>query len=174
MSRPVPARDPEEDLVERLRRGEAGAAAEFYERHAPRIQKFILHALGGDPSDADDILHETFLALGDALPYFRGQSSLFTFACAIAHRKLVSHFRARGRRERLERSPPEPPPPADEIADVRRALGRLTAVDREVLHLKYVAGLSVAEIASVTGGGEHAVESRLARARRRLKSLLER
>jgi RNA polymerase sigma-70 factor (ECF subfamily) len=173
MSRPVPARDPEDDLVERLRRGEAGAAGEFYERYASRIQKFILHALG-DYADADDILHETFLALGDALPYFRGQSSLFTFACAIAHRKIVSHLRARGRRERLERSPPEPDLPADEMADVRRALGRLTAVDREVLHLKYVAGLSVAEIASVTGGGEHAVESRLARARRRLRRLLER
>ncbi len=80
--------DDEISLRERLRRGDPAAAREFYDAYSARIHRFILHALGpGNNADADDILQDTFMALAEALPFFRGQSSLFTFACAIAHRK---------------------------------------------------------------------------------------
>ena len=42
-----------------------------------------------------------FMTLAEAIPFFRGQSSLFTFACAIAHRKTLSFIRTRARRGEL-------------------------------------------------------------------------
>lgn len=169
----------EPSLLERLRRGEPAAAREFFDLYSIRIQRFILHALGpGAQADAEDILQETFMALAEALPFFRGQSSLFTFACAIAHRKTASFIRTRARRGELMRdhtlevvrSIIDPPVDLDlpDLPDLKNALASISAEHREVLILKYVEELAVGEIAAVLALSEHAVESRLARARRAL------
>ena len=167
----------ESSLRERLKRGDPMAAREFFELYAARLHRFILHALGpnGD-ADAEDLLQETFMALAEALPFFRGDSSLFTFACAIAHRKTASFIRTRARRSELLRDhtleavrsildPPSDP-------DLKNALAALSAEHREVLTLKYVEDLPVGEIAAVLLLSEHAVESRLARARKALMKAL--
>ena len=169
--------DDETTLRERLRCGDPAAAREFYDACSARLHRFILHALGpGNDADAEDILQDTFMALAEALPFFRGQSSLFTFACAIAHRKTVSFIRMRARRGELLKDHTaevvrliiEPAP--DE--DLKNALASLSAEHREVLILKYVEDMSVAEIAAVLALSEHAVESRLARARKALSKAL--
>lgn len=167
---------PDSELVERLRVGDPDAAAEFFDQYATRIRRFIAHALGVAPdSDADDLLQDTLIALAEALPYYRSESSLFTFACAIAHRKTMSHLRRAARRARLTVSASgafehdnDPVPDLE----LRVALKVLDPDYREILFLKYVEDLSVAAIARVVSASEHAVESRLARARRALKKLL--
>jgi len=170
--------DNETTLLERLRRGDPAAAREFYDLYSARIHRFILHGLGpGNDADAEDILQETFMALAEALPFFRGQSSLFTFGCAIAHRKTLSFIRTRARRAELMqdhtieavRSIIEPP--SDQ--DLTNALASLSLEHREVLILKYVEDTTVSEIAAVLSISEHAVESRLARARKALTKALE-
>ena len=130
-------------------------------------------------ADADDVLQETLIALADALPFFRGDSSLFTFACAIAHRKVLSLIRTNARRARLMRAAPidedASTPPRDPGAnrEFSRALAQLRPEYREVLILKYVEEIGVSEIARILRLGEHAVESRLARARKALRKELE-
>jgi len=169
--------DDETSLLARLRRGDPAAAREFYDAYAQRIHRFILHALGpGNDADAEDILQDTFMALAEGLPFFRGQSSLFTFACAIAHRKTVSFIRNRARRGELMKDHTaevvrliiEPAPDQD----LKNALASLSSEHRQVLILKYVEDMTVAEIAAVLSMSEHAVESRLARARRALTKAL--
>ena len=173
----TPAFD-EASLVDRLKRGDQAAAREFYELYAARIHRFILHALGrGNDSDAEDLLQETFMALAEALPFFRGQSSLFTFACAIAHRKVISLIRTRIRRGQVMLTEAdaaiEDRGASHADRDMRRALEKLRSEHREALVLKYVEEMSVAEIATVLSVSEHAVESRLARARKALARALE-
>ena len=169
--------DDETSLRERLRRGDSLAAREFYDAYSARIHRFILHALGpGNDADAEDILQDTFMALAEALPFFRGQSSLFTFACAIAHRKTVSFIRSRARRGELMKDHTaevvrliiEPPPDRD----LNNALASLSSEHRQVLLLKYVEELTVSEIAAVLALSAHAIESRLARARKALTKAL--
>jgi RNA polymerase sigma-70 factor (ECF subfamily) len=165
----------ETSLLEPLRRGDSAAAHEFYDLYSARIHRFILHALG--PGNDADVLQDTFMALAEAIPFFRGQSSLFTFACAIAHRKTLSFLRTRARRGELMRDHTieavrliiEPAPDQD----LKNALASLSSEHREVLILKYVEDLTVSEIATVLSLSEHAVESRLARARRALGKALE-
>jgi RNA polymerase sigma-70 factor, ECF subfamily len=166
-------------LLARLRRGDRDAAGEFYDRYAPRIHRFILRALGGfaAPPDADDLLQETFLALAEALPFFRGDATLFTFACAIAHRKTMSFLRISARRARIV-SALEPVESAagalpSRDATLHRALAALKPQYRELLHLKYVEEATTAEIASIVEATEHAVESKLKRARDALRRKLQ-
>jgi RNA polymerase sigma-70 factor (ECF subfamily) len=168
----------ETSLLERLRRGDSAAAHEFYDLYSTRVHRFILHALGpGNDADAEDILQDTFMALAEAIPFFRGQSSLFTFACAIAHRKTLSFVRTRARRAELMKDHTieamrlivEAPPDQD----LKNALASLSSEHREVLILKYVEDLSGGEIATVLTLSEHAVESRLARARKALTKALD-
>lgn len=163
------------ELAGRLRAGDEAAAREFYRMYAARIHRFIVTALGPHAAEADDLAQETFLSLAEALPFFRGESSLFTFACGIAHRKVASFLRRGARRAGIAR-PPELASAAapGEHADVRRALARLKGEHREVLCLKYVEEEPVAAIAAALGLSEHAVESRLARARRALERELGR
>src|SRR6202040_2502221 len=106
VSAPGAPRSEESDLVLRLRLGDADAANEFFDRYAARIRRFIAQSLAAEKSEADDLLQETFIALAEALPFFRGESSLFTFACAIAHRKVLSFVRTNARRARLIRAAP--------------------------------------------------------------------
>ena len=169
----------ESSMLERIRRGDPAAAREFYDLYSARIFRFIRHAIGdGGDADAEDILQDTFMALAEAIPFFRGDSSLFTFACAIAHRKTVSFIRTRARRGNLMRTHQSEPiqtdlaPQPDE--NTRNALASLSADHREVLVLKYIEDMTVAEIAAVLTIGEHAVESRLARARKALIKALDR
>ena len=167
----------EADLIAGLKAGDEDAAHQFFDRYAARIRRFIANSLGAAADDADDILQETFIALADALPFFRGDSSLFTFACAIAHRKVLSVLRTNARRSRLMRAAPidERPAPRDSSGnpEFARALATLRPEYREVLILKYVEEIGVSEIARILRLGEHAVESRLARARKSLRKSLK-
>jgi RNA polymerase sigma factor (sigma-70 family) len=172
-----PPQTSEADLVARLKAGDEDAAHEFFDRYAARIRRFVANSLGAAADEADDILQETFIALADALPFFRGDSSIFTFACAIAHRKVLSLIRTNARRARLMSVAPiaEHAGPRDTGADreFNRALAELRPDYREVLILKYVEEIQVSEIARILQLGEHAVESRLARARKSLRNSMK-
>jgi len=172
-----PPQTPESDLVARLRAGDEDAAHEFFDRYSARIRRFIANSLGRDADEADDILQETFISLADALPFFRGDSSLFTFACAIAHRKVLSFIRINARRARLIRAAPiagdANPQPAGADREFRHALAELRPEYREVLLLKYVEEVGVSEIARILRLSDHAVESRLARARKALRKSMK-
>jgi RNA polymerase sigma-70 factor, ECF subfamily len=175
-----PPKSGESELIGRLKLGDSGAADEFFDRYAARIHRFITSALGqsNPAADADDILQETMIALAEALPFFRGDCSLFTFACAIAHRKVLTAFRTNARRNRLTVAVStvqvdSVEPSSTDNSDVMRALARLTPEYREILTLKYVEEISVAEIARILALSQHAIESRLARARKALRKSLE-
>ncbi len=165
-------------MRERLVRGDRAAAGEFYDSYAPRVRRYIAASLGsfGTQQDAEDLMQETFISMAEALPFFRGESSLFTFACAIAHRKVQSFIRLGARRARIAATI-DPPEHSGERAQydesLIQALGALDRDYRQLLHLKYVEDASIVEIAAIRAESEHAVESRLARARRALKKLLE-
>ncbi len=136
-------------------------------------------------ASADDVAQEVLLALLTALPGYRDTGSGFlAFAYGIAAHKIADHYRYRERR--TTRGLPENaelPDPADDPEQLaldrdgarrlRPLLERLSPRAREILTLRVIVGLSVAETAAAVGATTGAVRVAQHRALRVLRRLLE-
>jgi RNA polymerase sigma factor (sigma-70 family) len=152
----------------------------LYREHGRAILAYALRR-AGDPEDAADVVAETFLIawrrLGDVPTGDRARLWLY----GVARRVLANRHRAEQRRTRLGERLAESlrtelashPAPSGEAAEVLRAMGELGEEDRELLLLVSWEELSPAETARVLGISSLAARSRLHRARRRLRTLLE-
>ncbi|WP_434040739.1 RNA polymerase sigma factor [Sorangium cellulosum] len=178
------AQDPEEALVERLRRGEAAAIGEAYDRHYEAVRGFA-RRLTGDDAAAEDLAHDVFVSLPQAAQRFRGGSSLKTFLIAIAVNHARHHLRAAARRraamERLALEPdddkPDNPERAAGRADLAQALNRaldaLPDAQRATFVLCEVEDRSAREVSEILGVPEATVRTRLFHAKQKLRTLLE-
>lgn len=132
-------------------------------------------------ADRADLFQEIALALWQAIPRFRRESSERTWLYRIAHNVAISSSARTHRRARREEflseefEHPSAAAGAEEgllLGEKRRALvdsiRLLAATDRQIilLHLK---GLSYAEIEEVSGLSETAIATRLSRIRAKLK-----
>jgi RNA polymerase sigma-70 factor (ECF subfamily) len=175
--------DDELDLVERLRAGERSALAEAYDRHHDAVRGFARRLIA-DASAAEDLVHDTFLALPNAIRRFEGRSSLRTFLVGIAVRVCHKHVRAatrlrsaHERARRLEVSDESPLPSAErqraELADtLARALDALPLDQRLAFTLCVLDERTSREAAEILGVSEITVRTRMSRARERLRALL--
>ena len=146
----------------------------------------------GNRADAEDLTQEIFLRLWRGLPGFRHDAKFFTYLMRIVRNTCVSFQRKqkqervlfffRGPSEDEEKEPTDDRPEADpeetllgkERTDaVQTALGRLSQDRRVILQLRECDGLSYAEIGEKLGLREGTVRSRLCRARKDLKKILE-
>lgn len=134
-----------------------------------------------EPEDAADVVAETFLVAWrrlDEVPVGDG-GRLWLYA--VARRVIANLHRAERRRTRLGQRLAESmrielatqPAPAGEAGEALRAMGELDDDDRELLLLVSWEELSPGEVAKVLGISSLAARSRLHRARRRLRALLE-
>ncbi len=134
-----------------------------------------------DPEDAGDVVAETFLVAWRRLDEVPVDDGGRLWLYAVARRVIANLHRAERRRTRLGERLAESlrtelatqPAPAGEAADVLRAMGGLGDDDRELLLLISWEELSPGEAAKVLGISSLAARSRLHRARRRLRDLLE-
>lgn len=179
-------RDDEQALVARLRDGDPAAQAQVVDAYKDRLVTVIARVAGA--TDAEDLAQETFLKAFGAIGRFDGRSALFTWMYRIAvntARDWVDHRRRRPAvplhgPEGPRHDPPAPGPGPEEAAvreeeraAVRRALERLPEPFRSTLVLREMEGLSYEEIAQTLDVSIGTVESRIFRARVRLRALLE-
>lgn len=134
---------------------------------------------------AQELTQETFISAIRGRGRFDGRSDPMTWIIAIARSRLVDHYRREAREERrhlrvvvqeisrAEGSAADAAWDADERASVLAALRGLPAEQPAALVLHHVDGLPVREVAGQLGRTESAVESLLARARRRFRQLYE-
>jgi RNA polymerase sigma factor (sigma-70 family) len=137
----------------------------------------------------EELTQDIALAIWQALPHFRGESSERTFIYRIAHNRGLSHvFKRHPAHDALPLPlddlprPLEPvdprPQPEEQLAianqrdRLRTAIQRLPLAYRQVVML-LLEELSHAEIAEVLGISESNVAVRLNRARKALKEALE-
>ena len=127
----------------------------------------------GNTADAQDAMQETFLAVAQALPSFRGESSAKTWVHRIAVRIAVRHRARRRPTEELgDHAGADPTASHAEADAMARALAALSFEHRLVLSLFAIAGLTHAEIADTLGLPEGTVWSRLHHAKRKLGELM--
>lgn len=185
--------DPE--LVLLARQGNLLAFEEIARRHGPRVYSLAMRMLR-HPQDAEDITQQTFLSAIEALPQFRGESSVLTWLLRIASHAALKVIRKRKglATVSLEESTESPDPystvPHPEyIADWQHspetlvsrretqqlmdaALATLEDKHRLVFLLRDVQGLSIRETAEALGLTEANTKVRLLRARLQLREQL--
>lgn len=183
----VPVDDPailDSDLVARLRAGDRDAVEEAYLAHHAAIRGFARRLLGDD-SVAEDIVHETFVALPRAIRRFRGDGSLRAFLIGVAanhsRRFVRSAIRRRRATQRLAERDQLAPATIDATDELirRRLAERLwAALDRLPLDQRVVFVLCEAEqrtsveVAEIVDAPEGTVRTRLFHAKRKLRELL--
>jgi RNA polymerase sigma-70 factor, ECF subfamily len=160
------------------RGGDAGAFDTLYRRHRGTLYRFVLRALK-DRAVAEELFQEAWIRVIEARARYAPQARFTTWLYTIAHNLLVDHWRRKGLslvqldEDIAVAAPDNPARQAEARESLRRflqALETLPAAQREAFLLHEEAGLSVAEIACVTGAGEEAAKSRLRYAIAKLKA----
>lgn len=174
--------DTETSLIVRAASGEPQAAKELLDLTGPMVYGFVFARVGGRQDAAEDLVQATYLEAMRSAHQFRGDAALSTWLCAIARHQVSRYYKTERRRARLESKlllisdeVTEEISDEDAFADadaVITALGKLTALHRQVLVMKYLDDLSVEEIARDLGRSKVQVQSLLQRARARLKRVL--
>jgi RNA polymerase sigma factor (sigma-70 family) len=135
-----------------------------------------------DPALRRELVQDILLAIWIALPSYRQEASLKTFAASIAQKRSITHVTRRAREPRQVELPvdlPSSAPSPDEIAmrnDMKRqlveAIQTLPIPQREAIVLSFE-GFSFAEIAEILGISSNAAMLRCQRAKAALKSMMD-
>jgi RNA polymerase sigma factor (sigma-70 family) len=169
------------DLVERARAGDLAAFEVLVARHqsvALRVAYAIV------PMDAEDVVQEAFVKAHAALPRFRSGAPFRPWVLRIVTNEARNQLRRHARqaqlalREVARRGPAGTTTPESAAIDeeqrrlLAHAISGLVPGDREVIALRWFAGLNEAEMAEVLDCRPGTVKSRLSRALGRLRAAL--
>lgn len=167
-------------VVARVLAGDHEAFGELVARYRDRGARFAVHMLGS-PEDAEEALQDAFVRAYRSLARCQDPERFGAWFFGILANRCRTSRKRRRRRDRVivndeaalfvaaERHP------ADSAAwreEIRRALERLGAEQREAFLLKHVEELSYEEMAEITGAGVSALKMRVKRACERLRELL--
>jgi RNA polymerase sigma-70 factor, ECF subfamily len=177
--------DPLDGWVEGVRRGDREAVAAVYLEVAPALRGYLLRQVGHGEV-ADDLVEQAFVALLTSGAGVRGDGrSLRAWLYRTARHDLLDWRKRAERRsdheltsERSASLASEELGPEDRMLAAMgdpglvAALAALTDEQREVVELRIVAGLPLAEVAELTGRSVGAVKLLQHRGVRRLAELL--
>jgi RNA polymerase sigma-70 factor (ECF subfamily) len=178
--------DPDRELVQAAAAGSREAFDELVRRHQAAMVT-LARVLTGGREDADDLAQDVFVRAWRNLRGFRGESTFRTWLHRVAINVVRTSQAKQGRLMRLfvsrqsDEDEPFDPPARDEPVDtalarrqvIDRALAALPEELRVPVTLRDLQGLEYKEIAGILDVPIGTVESRIFRARQRLKPLLE-
>lgn len=184
----------DEALMQLIALGEiAQPGHELVRRHQPALFNRLAYLAQGDRHVAADLAQKVWEKVLGGAAGFAGQASFKTWLYTIARHAFIDWLRVERSRGQLpleqdwdEDAPAvgvelvdERPQPdaqllaSQDAARVRAALCQLTPIYREAMVLRYMEGLSVEEVASLTGQKLETTRTRLRYAKTKLRSLLE-
>ncbi len=177
---------PDQELVESLRRGEDGAMEALVDRYAGWIHG-VTRRLLNDPRDAEEVTQDVLLTVVRKIQTFKGEAAFSSWLYRIAANAAYQRLRAKRVRQEVSLEPflsvfddegryvqpvvdwsrqLDDPAVAGEVrAAIERSLTRLPEEHRVIVLLHDVEGLSNEDVAAALGLSVPAVKSRLHRAR---------
>jgi RNA polymerase sigma-70 factor (ECF subfamily) len=180
-ARPAPAApqgtdDPDRELLQRVGRGDQAAFAELYDAMAGLVHGVVLRVVR-DPSQSEEVVQEVFVELWRVAPRFDAErGSVTSWVATIAHRRAVDRVRSeQASRNRIEREVSKVERDHDSVAEsvidsdhtdferrrVRRALDRLTSMQRQAVELAYFGGYTYREVAALLEVPEGTIKTRI-------------
>lgn len=151
-------------IVDAARTGDERALSELYLLYFPRVYRYIL-ARTGNQYDAEDLAEEVFMKVLEAIDRFQWREAPFSaWLFRIAHNAVISKRRketSRGKSTQLtdiyatDAAGPEILVESRlAVREVMAAAQKLPDAQRQVIALRFGAGLTVAETARAMGKGD--------------------
>ncbi len=142
----------------------------LYDQYAPCIYRYLLSRTG-DIDAAKDLTSQTFLTAFEAFPRYRERGCASAWLFSIARSKLVDYIREAHRRMPLPVDPPTRETldllgqaiASERVAALKKLIQSLPEKDQELLRLRYVADLTIQEIATLLKRKEGTVKKSLYR-----------
>jgi len=172
------------DLVEQAQKGRGDAFEKLYHRHLDKLYS-LAYGIVGNPSDARDVVQETFLKAFERLPKLRRDGAILGYLCRTASNAAIDILRSRRTSkvvhlddvggDSLPSQDSDPKETLESKLDDRAlaaALMQLSDDHRVVVVLHHLEGCSVEEIANRLDIPPGTVKSRLGRAREALRRRL--
>jgi RNA polymerase sigma-70 factor, ECF subfamily len=177
-----------ESEATRLRSGDMEVIAQLVERYQHRLYRYLLR-LVSRPSTAEDLFQQTWLRVMERIQYYDPRRSFEGWLFAVAHNLAIDHLRRR-QPESLD----EPLPSGETQSDLTRsvnpgalelflskeragcvleAIAELPTAFREVITLRFEEEMKLEEIATVLAMPMGTVKTRLHRALKALRLILE-
>lgn len=172
------------------RGGDSEAFRELVERHSRAVYR-LAHRMTGNPSDAEDVVQETFLRAYRQLSRFESRANFGTWVHRIAVNCSIDLIRSRPRREAPQdaadldhigasgavdhqRPSPERLTISAEVSGrVAEAMTALSPMERAAFMLRHLEGQSIDEISRALGLKANATKHSIFRAVRKMRSALQ-
>jgi RNA polymerase sigma factor, sigma-70 family len=154
--------------------------AALYRQYVKPVYGYLFSHLG-NVHDAEDVTAQTFLAAFETLGTLRQEEYFASWLFSIARNKAMDRFRKQRSEVSLDEVA-EPSIEKDPLTEVihseqtlllKRLITGLPDEERELLRLRFLAGLSFAEMARLLGRNEETVKKSLYRLLARLHEQVE-
>jgi len=157
------------------------AIAGLFEEYYDKVVRYIYIRISDQP-EAEDLAGEVFLKALKSMGSYRGSAEQLRFwIFKIARNIVIDHYRKMSKRKTVNLDDVEiaDSTNVEEIAEQRlqigeltKAMKQLTEAQREVIGLRFFAGLSSAETAQILGKSSGAVREMQCDAIQRLRKLM--
>jgi len=181
----------EQELVDKLKRGDRGAVERFFNDYFDTLYRFVFYRLGGDHHMTEEVIQEVLVSVMKNIGSYRGEASFHTWITTVAKNRLADHGRARAARRKLEVSlsavdsalssalsaiekggevPAETAEKTELRELVRATLSSIPPAMQKLLRLRFIDGLTLDDLAREVGQSVGAVRNRLQVASRVFKT----
>jgi RNA polymerase sigma-70 factor (ECF subfamily) len=186
----APGDDADRQLMLAYGRGNAAAFDRLYARHRNGVYRYLLRHCN-NAGTADELFQDVWMNVIRSRGTYAPTARFATWLYTLAHHRIVDHWRSTGQAKLVSTDAdesagaevlalagsrddqPEVRTFAGQIRErLHAALAALPPAQRDAFLLQQESGLSLAEIAALTGVGSETVKSRLRYAAARLRAAL--
>jgi RNA polymerase sigma-70 factor, ECF subfamily len=170
--------DSDEDLMNRYREGDASAFERLYRRHKGPLFRYMLRQCSA-AAVAEELFQDVWMKLIHARQRYETRARFTTYLYHLAHNRLIDHYRRQSTGIPISYDDDADEPLIEQVADnpehepdnhlarrrqaqqLLQQLGELPEAQREAFLLREESGLSLEQIAKVTGVTAETAKSRL-------------
>ncbi|HCV42277.1 MAG TPA: hypothetical protein DGH68_02245 [Bacteroidetes bacterium] len=176
------AAEPEQQLILEAKAGNHRAFQRLVERHMKRTYN-VAFSFVGDHDAAEDIVQDVFIKVHSALASFRGDAEFSTWLYRITTNLALNHLKQRKRKE--ERTVDTMDVAAAHLGShdnhtedldrrfhIERALHELPTLQRAVVILRHLDGLSTRQVSEILKCSEGTVKTHLFRGLKKMRTKL--
>jgi len=173
----------EKELIRLASKGDREAFGDLYIRYLDRIYRYLFYRVGR-VAEAEDLTEKVFLKAWESIRRYKHRGCFSSWLYRIARNMVIDYYRSEKptlplKAERLNfeaenLTPEEALAKEEEVRNLRKAIAKLPEEQQQVIILRFLEGLSHAEIAEIIGKSEGASRVIQHRALTALKEILER